>query len=1112
MEVKMLRKLQKYPKLFTNILNSLFFSLLIVTVFIKEFSRTTLSSFDKRIISQATIDGVEIGARNSIFFTSVLLLVISYVFFNLLFTLIQKPLITFEKNAVSLFSLFGITTIAYNLLGAQSKINIMFILSIQILLIFVFYVRILTKKLDWPISSLIYSNKHLLIWLFLQSFAIMVYAFYVGKSLFNYQGSIPASWLVYGFMTCFIILLFLTNILMTLLKHKSQLANNEELISLYLFTFPISVSPIFLPLSNELYLIFNQNGLFLPSAKVILYILLSISLITGIVLCKLKSSPVRNIKSLFEKGYYPLFLLVIVSMSYKPVKEIGPPSELFESGNPGIGIDQFFQYGKIPILETFNAHAASELIAPFIYSILNGYQDGASFIYDKPFKYIVFLMISYFLLRKLIGSEFALFTLLFLPFTILTSYIVPEYYIFGVIALFGLHKMMKASSFSSYIFFWLTLSLTFVWRFDVGAAAIPAAILSLLLYLILYKERWNIKKLLGSGTVVGLFWLLLFISLAVVKEIHIGFRLKELMAVVSSNQVWGITSLGETSKINYYLFYFILPAVTVFLLGILLKKRREINPFVFTTVSFLLFFTIFNYPRGLVRHSLVENTSIYLSGFVALPILFLPYIVNRTKPIIDKFSWFILNGFLLSMLIIGTMYGTRVQDTSLFSSTIENYSVFNDYEPSNTKVNRYVISDEYRYQVYQGLKVLLDQTTEPYETFLDFSNSPYLYVHTDREVPMYINQTPSFLSDEITQSAYLKEIESYSVPYVVFADRYGFSAMDGVPNPIRSYRVAEYIYNRYVPFVELYGFNIWVDKNRKEEMEQRLAQKSSVEEIILVDAGTSNIEKLNINSMKSIEINSNSLNFYTGDNDPFIDNIFSLLDVPKIPLADFNNTQLEIEYSSVKGGELDIFYLLGLTYNEKEHSTEEVISGDNRKLTIDIPFEGMLYNLRLDPPTNDTFKIHSIKVLIDQSKYKEHIYPAEEQADIGYVPLLWGEKDTLNAAENSKVLEVSSKHVVDTSQTYPVSSVFNKKEGNYLLLRMQSTQIGEDYDARLHYGSFSNPNAGHFTFKVKSDGKYHDYLIRVSSQYNWYLTDISSISIDLSKRTNVESISILKGD
>jgi len=32
------------------------------------------------------------------------------------------------------------------------------------------------------------------------------------------------------------------------------------------------------------------------------------------------------------------------------------PTDLFEPGNPGLFVQQFFEFGRLPFLETFNAH------------------------------------------------------------------------------------------------------------------------------------------------------------------------------------------------------------------------------------------------------------------------------------------------------------------------------------------------------------------------------------------------------------------------------------------------------------------------------------------------------------------------------------------------------------------------------------------------------------------------------------------------------------------------------------------------------------------------------------------------------------------------------------
>lgn len=1112
---------------FQSAMSAFFYSLIIITLFVKYKNSTVLSTFDKRIISQATIDGVDIAARNSTYFQVLLVGILSFILFSFLFSLVKKWIVKnpssehpfiFEETFIHILSLFGIVNVVFGLLGSAQKVTIAFILMFQILILIVTFLKMVAIRNSWTAVNSVLSERYYIIWLFLMSFVVSVYTLYFGKGFLPIvDGITPLLLQMVVYVACFLIFLFLTLILCVNLLETGLPENKNTLKTLISGSFPLVISPIFLPVSNELYLIFNQHEIFLSSPRVILWPLLGSSLIAVIILVSFLRGKNNLGYSIIEKGYFPISLINFIMIAYQPVKEIGPPIELFESGNPGIAVDQLFRYGKIPLLETFNAHALSELVSPILYAVLNGYDDNAIFIYYTVFNYVLYIIIAYFLLRKLISSELAFLTLLLIPFSMLTSYILPEYYLFAAIAVFALHKIMKKSNFKTFLLFFFILSLTFVWRFDLGAGAIPAAVISLVLYNFLYKKKWYFKEIILSGLCVGVFWGGGFILLALIKGIPVMFRIKELLAVVSSNQVWGFSTLGDMGKVNYSLFYFILPTAIVLILGYILVKKlkSETNPVVFTTLIFLILFSLFNFPRGLVRHSLVEQTPLFLLGLIAIPIIYLPYLIWERSTSFKRFSGFAFSTVAYAFLVIGIMYGTRSGDDSLLSKTALKVSEFSDYENFGTKVDRYQLSDEYINEVYAGFKYILDETTNTEETFLDFSNAPYMYIHTNRETPMYINQTPVFLSDEYTQDAYLKEIQSYSAPYAIFANELGFRNVDGVPNHIRSYRVAEYIYNHYVPFIKLNGFDVWVDKDRKEEMESKLMGKNEIVEYVLLDENQTSLEALSVHDLEKAEKSNFRISYETGSKDPQIANFFTAAGQSKIPLKDTSQQELEIEYSSKKGGEMQVFYLIGSAYNDVDSSTVSLEDGTRQTLKIDVPVNGMLYDLRIDPPSDDTFTIHSVKLKITNNIFKKLEYPIQEIVDIGWVPFLWGEKDTLEATVKApKLVDVLSQKVtVDSSESiFPVNEVYEKVDGNYIHLRLKSNLVGDDYPATISYGSSLHDELGSFTFNIKADGNFHDYLIRPSSQYNWYQYEIDNITLTTNQETTLENLSILKGD
>jgi hypothetical protein len=1111
---------------FGKVISALFYVALIVAFFLKRGNSFILLNFNNRIISGGTIAGIDINARNSFYYQAVVISCISFALFLLLFIYAghffkkknAEELFIFEQKFYSVLSLVGIITLLFGLFGDKITTNVVFILCFQFLIILISSLKYLAKYFSWQSLTLYLSNKYFLTWHFLNAFAFMFYLDYFGKSFSIFHASHLSRNYVIGFIVNFII--FFAVFLIFTRKKNTNVNRVHFLITIC--SIPIFISPFYLPFANELYLILNQRGIFNVSPRKLLFCLLLASIITiGIIYWFIRKREVtsKSISKVLGNFYYPFLLVIFVAVLFQPTVTIGPPIELFESGNPGVTIDQLFRYGKIPILETFNAHALSELYAAVIYALLNGYQKWGSFLYNYVLDNTLYVIIGYFFMKRLLSNELALLTLMFFPYGILSNQILSQTFCFGMLAAILLFKAAKTPNYKNYLLFGFGLIFTFVWRYDLGASAIPAAIVTLFAFAFIYKKKIYFKKLVLAGITIGVFWLLAFVLLAELKHISVLPRLKELMAIVSSNQVWGYPTLGDNTKLNFYLYYILAPSLDVISLGYVLLKVKfyeKCKPEVFITVTYMLLFTLLNVPRGLVRHSIAENTTVYIVSLLAIPLCALPFITNVKKPLLEKYLKFSIIGFLYSFVVMSGSSQALWNDNSLLGQTVGRFSTFADYGVSNKKINRFDVSKEYSLQVYQGLKELFDQTMNHNETFIDFSNAPMLYVYTNRETPMYINQTPAFLSDEITQTSFLKEIKNYSIPYVVFPDQRGWTNTDGVPNQIRSYRVSEYIYTHFEPFTKLNGFDVWISKAQKTAIENKLSNLNhQPKEYSLFDAHANDTSKVVMNDIKNVHETKSGLSLDTGNVDPNISNLLNNASMDELPLANNNDNDLELDYSTKKPGNTQIYFKL----NNEPFSDERSItipSSANGITKITIPYSGVLQDIRIDPPSNNTFVLHSLKLRVTPNVYQKlDVSSANETADIGWVPYYWGEGDALNAKDKSPVeLNLNGNQTINENvpAIFQVTSLFDKSKGNYLHLRLKSANMSGSYIGTVAFGDDHNANAASYTFRIQADGKYHDYLIRVSSQYNWYRLPVKFISISTEQNTAMNILSILKGD
>jgi hypothetical protein len=152
-------------------------------------------------------------------------------------------------------------------------------------------------------------------------------------------------------------------------------------------------------------------------------------------------------------------------------------------------------------------------------------------------------------------------------------------------------------------------------------------------------------------------------------------------------------------------------------------------------------------------------------------------------------------------------------------------------------------------------------------TFLDFSNSSMLYYFTDKVVPNYFDQIPHTAHNEYLQNRFIDELKNYDVPVVVFSNepKIFWDNLDGIPNSLRHYRIAEYIYRNYKPAFVMDNRNIWVKINYPLNTNEKEYLATSANDTILKTPadnikwipyiwGTydSNFKKGNIHSMESI--------------------------------------------------------------------------------------------------------------------------------------------------------------------------------------------------------------------------------------------------------------------
>jgi len=180
--------------------------------------------------------------------------------------------------------------------------------------------------------------------------------------------------------------------------------------------------------------------------------------------------------------------------------------------------------------------------------------------------------------------------------------------------------------------------------------------------------------------------------------------------------------------------------------------------------------------RGVQRHSQLEMFCYFL--FILILFL-LPFLVNKFSFTEKKVS----SVLILCIFAIMVPYPLNLAHSDLSSP----FFSYHTWAPNETRV----ISDEGN---YSAISSFIIDNLEENQTFFDFSNSPMLYIFTHkRHIPYIIPNL--YQTSEKIQSYTIEQLEQFrengKLPIIIFKQPLsGWNNLDGVPNEVRSYRIA----------------------------------------------------------------------------------------------------------------------------------------------------------------------------------------------------------------------------------------------------------------------------------------------------------------------------------
>lgn len=129
---------------------------------------------------------------------------------------------------------------------------------------------------------------------------------------------------------------------------------------------------------------------------------------------------------------------------------------------------------------------------------------------------------------------------------------------------------------------------------------------------------------------------------------------------------------------------------------------------------------------------------------------------------------------------------------------------------------------------------------------------------------------------------------------------------------------------------------------------------------------------------------------------------------------------------------------------------------------------------------------------------------------VAQLPYIWAEYDELQALENKVQIEAQRKE--DNLFVLDAVDKVEKRNGNYLLLNIEYPIENPETFVEVELGNILDgefQGKYQYVFEVKP-GK-HNYLLRISSDYYWYISEINAVRIKGLDVTSME-IKVLEGD
>jgi hypothetical protein len=576
---------------------------------------------------------------------------------------------------------------------------------------------------------------------------------------------------------------------------------------------PFLLLPLLSVFSDEFYFILNNRSIFTFSPKM--------GYISGLLLLVLwsvwrffrfnKQKKLGPLRELLSRRYIPLFLISMgVFTFYTPFLDLR--TEFFEVGNPALGIQRWYLFREIPLLETFNSHLWAELFYGFLYTAINGFKGFDYQLYYFLNRMVYGLVVYFFLVKFWKNTYAALLVTMLLAYQTIW---IPRSFFMVLLMVFPVANLLNKKEVKPIL--WVVLMGVFLvlWRIDIGFANIIATAVTVLILHWVSTEKVPLRMLIKTTLIVGMLVAGVVYVVALLLGIPIIDNATEALHYLSSSQTYGYLNVFPEDQGLTAWHYFIFPfAIAIFVLYLIINGVRTSiargERFAVVAVLYLAVFYFANMQRGIVRHGLVEGTDEVHTSFGFFILSVIPFFVF---PNFSRNARIMMSIGLALLLISAFRLGGVANEISWYERFSTKVETYQHVQEEHKVIDRVLKPASYNQRQFEALDQLFGEMDDT-ATFLDFSNTPILYFLTSKRVPSYFNQNILSVHDDYLQEKAVAHFENFDIPYVVFSHfpENWYDAVDGVPNSLRHYKIAEHIFRNYQPFAIVSNFCVWQKK------------------------------------------------------------------------------------------------------------------------------------------------------------------------------------------------------------------------------------------------------------------------------------------------------------